>query len=199
MPKKENTRLPRAPASLDRSKSYSLPDTGPSISSARVSTSATSISENEDKSSYCPRKKNLTFFSKSEDFAKVGHRKPINFPFRRSPGGNGPALSEGEAPACDELFYYVTHAEHFRHLTKDGHEGFVHRDASYVHLRGVAQISKLLNNQRVALRLRVKGHLVVKPERRPVPRPLILRHPDGAGSSMLKGEGVAPVLGLHLR
>ena len=47
---------------------------------------------------------------------------------------------------------------------KDGHEGFVHRDASHVNLWGVAQISKLLNNQRVALRLQVEGHLVVKPE-----------------------------------
>ena len=82
---------------------------------------------------------------------------------------------------------------------KDGHVGFIRRDASHVHLRGVAQIAKLPDNQRVAHRLRVERNLVVKLERRPVPRPLILLRPDGAGSSLLKGEGVAPVLGIHLR
>ena len=98
---------------------------------------------------------------KSEDFAEVGHWKPINFLLRRSPGENGPAFSQGEAPACDEFFRDVTQAKHFRHPVKDGHVRFVVGDASHIHLRGVVQVAKLLGDQRVALHfvLRSRGTL----------------------------------------
>jgi len=55
-------------------------------------------------------KKTLMFFLKFEDFAEVGHRKPVNFLLRRSPGGHGPALPHREAPAGDKFFGKVAHA-----------------------------------------------------------------------------------------
>jgi hypothetical protein len=47
--------------------------------------------------------KKIMFFLKSEDFAEVGHRKPVNFLLRRSPGGHGPALTGKHPQATNSL------------------------------------------------------------------------------------------------
>ena len=84
--KKENTRFPLVPPSFDCRKSYSNPETGPrnvvgktlylrGVNLCKLKTTVLRSSL-----------KKITFFLKSEDFAEVGHRKPVNFLLRRSPG-----------------------------------------------------------------------------------------------------------------
>jgi hypothetical protein len=111
---------------------------------------------------------------KVEGGCEVRHRNPSG-PLRlRQPDLNGPASLQWPAATCNILFGDAAGVVHLRHLLNHGCEGQAILYVFNINLRSLTQVPDPNGDEGLALRGVVQWDLVVKPERTPIRRPLVL-------------------------